>query len=111
VVEAEGVPNGMAIVFRKLGAEDRIRALARRFVESLERVAEPPKDELVTGRVRARVDYADAPDGAMVTFVPEDLDFELDHVDAVIESVRRSADEMRETRRCTAPDGVAIVGA
>lgn len=122
IVEAEGVPNGMAIVLRKPGDATRVRELTRRWLEQLrQRTAEVASEreregerERVRELVRVELTHSDVPDGAMVMFVPEDLAWDrqrgLENLATVRESVQRAASEMRESGRCpsTPPDGLEL---
>src|SRR5690606_20647370 len=111
IVEAEGVPNGVALVFRAGDAEQAIRELTRRWYEELDRAAREREDE--TGVV-ARIGYSEAPEGAMVTFVPEDLlpdpERGQEDLNALRDGVERAAERMRSSRSCplSAPEGVRL---
>jgi hypothetical protein len=91
LVEAEEVPDGAALVFRLDREErsdelDRLRHLAQRFTDALtnasqqeqrsDRGSEPDQEQEPQPEsllpVRVRVEYSEAPGGAVIVFTPEE---------------------------------------
>jgi hypothetical protein len=87
------------------GDEDKalVRSAARRWFEDLMTTRAAPRP---ASRVRAWVEYSEAPGGAVIMFVPRDL-AELERLRA---EVREHEDEMLRARNCPVgpPAGIEL---